>query len=183
MPSFKICLLFVAGSLLVSEFKMKIFEEVPVESVDNQFMEYLLLFAGLCILIMALMFFMRLQKNSGHENYKKNDLRTQKTDSGELDFVRCPLCSTPLAKNEDMFSRIYRPMNTPDQRMTVHGCPHCYPVLSPGVKRICPVCGKSVPLEGELVARLFNRSEGKKHVMITGCSECCGMKKKNKDVQ
>lgn len=150
-----------------------------IESVDNQFMEYLVLFAGLCILILALMLFMKFKKSSQPESSKSNALRTQKTESGTVDFVRCPLCSTPLAKNEDMFSRIYRPMNTPDQRMTVHGCPHCYPVLSPGVKRICPVCGKNVPLEGELVARLFNRSEGKKHVMITGCSECCGVRKKS----
>ena len=134
-------------------------------------MDYFFMFVGAVILILALLIFMKFKKMQ-KKSTAKNDLRTQKDENGKIDFVRCPLCSTPLAKNEDMFSRIYRPMNTPDQRMTVHGCPHCYPKMEPGVKRICPVCGKEVPLDGELIARLFNRTEGKKHVMITGCSVC-----------
>ena len=139
-------------------------------------MDYFFLFIGSVILILALMIFMKFKKMQARTPQKGNNLRTQKNESGGIEFVRCPLCSTPLAKNEDMFSRIYRPMNTPDQRMTVHGCPHCYPRPEPGVRRTCPVCGKEVPLEGELIARLFNRTEGKKHVMITGCSVCYGKK-------
>lgn len=135
-------------------------------------MDYFFLFIGSILLILALMIFLKYRKMQQKSIPRDNGLRTQKNESGGIEFVRCPLCSTPLAKNEDMFSRIYRPMNTPDQRMTVHGCPHCYPRPEPGVKRICPVCGKEVPLEGELIARLFNRTEGKKHVMITGCSIC-----------
>lgn len=135
-------------------------------------MDYFFLFIGSVILILALLIFMKFKKMQARTAPKDNGLRTQKNENGGVEFVRCPLCSTPLAKNEEMFSRIYRPMNTPDQRMTVHGCPHCYPRPEPGVKRLCPVCGKEVPLEGELIARLFNRTEGKKHVMITGCSVC-----------
>ena len=137
-------------------------------------MDYFFLFIDSVILILALMIFMKFKKMQARTPQKDNNLRTQKNESGGIEFVRCPLCSTPLAKNEDMFSRIYRPMNTPDQRMTVHGRPHWYPRPEPGVRRTCPVCGKEVPLEGELIARLFNRTEGKKHVMITGCSVCCG---------
>ena len=136
-------------------------------------MDYFFLFIGTVILILALLLFLKFRKSPQNPDRKKNDgLRTQKDENGKIDFVRCPLCSTPLAKNEDMFSRIYRPMTTADQRMTVHGCPHCYPAPEPGVKRTCPVCGKEIPLDGELIARLFNRTEGKKHVMITGCSVC-----------
>ena len=40
------------------------------------------------------------------------------------------------------------------------------------VRLVCPVCGKSVPADGHLVARLFNKTQGKKHVMIVGCSSC-----------
>ena len=136
-------------------------------------MDYFFLFIGIVILILALLMFFKFRKNQQIPQ-KTENLRTQKDENGKIDFVRCPLCQTPLAKNEDMFSRIYRPMNTPDQRMTVHGCPHCYPNPEPGVRRTCPVCGKEVPLDGELIARLFNRTEGKKHVMITGCSVCYG---------
>lgn len=134
-------------------------------------MDLILLFFGSIILILALMFFLKFKKMQSKMPGESN-LRTQKDENGKVDFVRCPLCSSPLAKNEDLFSRIYRPMTTPDQRMTVHGCPHCYPRIEAGLKRNCPVCGKEVPLNGELIARLFNRSEGKKHVMITGCTEC-----------
>lgn len=63
-------------------------------------------------------------------------------------------------------------MDTADQRMTVQGCPHCYPVPEPNVKRTCPVCGKPIGLDGELLARLFNRTKEKKHVMIVGCKNC-----------
>jgi hypothetical protein len=88
-------------------------------------------------------------------------------------LVNCPLCGSPLASGENLVSRIYRPMTVPDQRCTIAGCPHCYPVCGSGVKRVCPVCGKTVPADGYLIARLFNKTEGKKHVLITGCTECC----------
>ncbi len=135
-------------------------------------MDIFFLFIASVIIIFMLMLYLKFKRTETKYNRNESNLRTQKDENGKTDFVRCPLCSTPLAKNEDMFSRIYRPMNTPDQRMTVHGCPHCYPRPEPGIKRTCPVCGKEVPLDGELIARLFNRTEGKKHVMITGCSVC-----------
>ena len=141
-------------------------------------MDYFFMFIGSIILILALMLFLKFKKSESEPAKKNSNLRTQKNENGAIEFVRCPLCSTPLAKNEDLFSRIYRPMTTPDQRMTVHGCPHCYPKPEAGVKRTCPVCGKEVPLEGELIARLFNRTEGKKHVLVTGCSVCYGGGKK-----
>lgn len=134
-------------------------------------MEYFFLFVGSAIIILALSLFIKYRLAMETKSVDSS-FRTQKNEAGGIEFVRCPMCNTPLAKNEDMFSRIYRPMNTPDQRMTVHGCPHCYPRPEPSVKRICPVCGKQVPLDGCLNARLFNRTEGKKHVMITGCTEC-----------
>ena len=137
-------------------------------------MDIFFLFIASVIIIFMLMLYLKFKRTETKYNRHESNLRTQKDENGKTDFVRCPLCSTPLAKNEDMFSRIYRPMNTPDQRMTVHGCPHCYPRPEPGIKRTCPVCGKEVPLDGELIARLFNRTEGKKHVMITGCSVCYG---------
>lgn len=89
-------------------------------------------------------------------------------------FVNCPLCQSSLLPGEDLFSRVYRPMNVPDQLCTISGCPHCYPIPEPGIQRICPVCHKSLDVkDGHLVARLFNKTEGKKHVIVTGCNHCC----------
>ena len=63
-------------------------------------------------------------------------------------------------------------MNVPDQLMIIMGCPHCYPKMEPGLKRICPVCRKEVAQNQSLTARLFNKSLGKKHVHVIGCSNC-----------
>ncbi len=134
-------------------------------------MNFIMMFFSVILIIIALSYFIKAKFTKSNQN-SSNGLRTQKDSNGATVFVRCPLCETPLAKNENMFSKIYRPMNTPDQRMTVSGCPHCYPRPEPGVQRKCPVCGKTVPIDGYLIARLFNRTEGKKHVMITGCTEC-----------
>lgn len=95
----------------------------------------------------------------------------------KLQNVKCPLCDSSLFKGENLISKVYRPMNVPDQLMTVSGCPHCFPKCEPGVKRICPVCHSEVSANGNLTARLFNKKDGKKHVHILGCSNC--RKKKN----
>ena len=104
---------------------------------------------------------------------KENEKRRNEASLKGL-LVNCPLCSSPLLPGEDLITRIYRPMNVPDQLCTINGCPHCYPVPQNGIERKCPVCHKTVPLkDGHLTARLFNRANGKKHVLITGCTECC----------
>ena len=104
---------------------------------------------------------------------KKSRLIKKTADAKGL-LITCPLCGSYLQKGEDLFSRVYRPMNVPHQLCTISGCPHCYPALEPGLKRECPVCHKQVPMEeGHLVARLFNYADGKKHVVVTGCTECC----------
>lgn len=112
------------------------------------------------------------QRNYGQSaDAAEDSLRTQKDENGNIDFVRCPVCNTPLSKSDNLSSKVFRPMDTPDQRMIVMGCPHCYPVPQAGIKRACPVCGKTIPTDGYLVARLFNHAHNKKHVIITSCSE------------
>ena len=130
------------------------------------------------VLLSVIFFFIRFQGNRSARKRNTEGLRTQKNESGGIEFIRCPLCNTPLAKNENMVSRVFRPMDVSDQRMTVLGCPHCYPKCEPDVERICPVCRANVPMDGYLIARLFNKTAGKKHVMITGCTICYGPKKR-----
>lgn len=124
-------------------------------------MEYILAIAALIIIIAALSWFTSRSR-------KKTPPKPQKGPA----LTNCPMCGSGLSRGENMYSRVYRPMNVPDQRCTISGCPHCYPVCETGVKRQCPVCGKSVASNGYLVARLFNKTEGKKHVMIVGCNGC-----------
>lgn len=109
---------------------------------------------------------------SGHKDIRHR--QAEKSAQKNPSAVRCPVCGAFLIKGEDLISRIYRPMTVPDQLCTINGCPHCYPSVEAGLKRICPICHKEIPVkDGHLVARLFNKKDGKKHVVVTGCTECC----------
>jgi len=89
----------------------------------------------------------------------------------ELNGKHCPLCGSALYRGESVKSVLYpKSGGAPDRLMEIHGCPHCYP--PPGKeKRICPVCKKMVPLEGDVVARVFDKQE-RRHVHVLGCSRC-----------
>lgn len=84
----------------------------------------------------------------------------------------CPLCNSMLYNEENIISRVYKTSTIRDQPCTIHGCLHCFPELEVGVNRTCPVCHKTVPLKGHLDARIFSRANKKKHVHISGCTEC-----------
>ena len=127
-------------------------------------LDYIFMAAAILIILIALQYFVKLRK-------KKKPV--EKTASPRS-FVNCPLCGSPLLPGEDLYSKVFRPMTVNDQRCIIFGCPHCYPRCEPGIKRICPSCHKQVPPDGHLVARLFNKTkDGKKHVVVTGCSVCC----------
>ena len=63
-------------------------------------------------------------------------------------------------------------MDVYDQLCTIYGCPNCYPICKPNLTRTCPVCHQTVPPTGHLDAFLFIRDTGKRHIHITGCTEC-----------
>jgi hypothetical protein len=126
--------------------------------------DYILMAAAVLLILFALRFFIRFNK------HRKEPVPA----STRRSFVNCPLCGSPLLPGEDLFSKVFRPMTVHDQRCIIYGCPHCYPRCEPGVRRTCPSCHKTVPADGHLVARLFNKTkDGKKHVVVTGCSVCC----------
>ena len=104
--------------------------------------------------------------NSG--KYRRNQ---KNKDKGQK-HSNCPLCNSDLYPGENIVSRVYKGFDAKDQACTIHGCPYCYPIPRPGVIRTCPVCHKQVPPNGHLDAHLFLRAEGKRHIHITGCTEC-----------
>lgn len=101
----------------------------------------------------------------------------RRTDSGrKADRTRsgmpCPLCGTPLGPGERLASHIYRA--GADSLSHIFGCPHCNPTeygRSAGTRmtrgpgrlqpRICPVCGRGLPQNGYLIARVFERGAGR----------------------
>lgn len=136
--------------------------------------EYIVLFALVIFIFILLNWFIKWKAYGQKENMQKKAQEARKKAAAKGFVVNCPMCNTVLLPGENLISRVYRPMNVPDQLCTISGCPHCYPVPEAGIKRQCPVCGKNVPLgEGHLTARLFNYADGKKHVVVTGCTECC----------
>lgn len=88
----------------------------------------------------------------------------------------CPLCGTALGPGVNLVSRVFGTLSeNPDeeQRCTIQGCPHCYgDGVGEGRRRSCPVCGKDVPPQGWLVARMWMQRSGRRHVRIIGCTEC-----------
>ncbi|WP_318661327.1 hypothetical protein [Treponema sp.] len=136
-------------------------------------MEYLILGLAVVVIIVALSYFSNLVKKPKEGQGGRAKSKAGASSNVNPGFVTCPVCNTPLAKGQNLISKVYRPMDVPDQRCTINGCPHCYPRPEPGVRRQCPCCKKEIPLNGYLIARLFNYKNNKKHVMVTGCSECC----------
>lgn len=134
----------------------------------NKIMAYVVMGMAVTVIIIAISYFSNLNK----ADKKVGQAKTQ-NKTGGVSLVTCPMCNMPLEKGQNLISKVYRPMDVPDQRCTINGCPHCYPRPEPGIKRQCPCCKKEVPVNGYLIARLFNYANKKKHVMITGCSECC----------
>lgn len=137
-------------------------------------MYYFLAAIALIVLIILLNFYIKYKNRL--ENEKKQKLKAknrQVAAKAKGLLVNCPLCNSILLPGEDLFTKVYRPMTVHDQLCTIDGCPHCFPIPEPAVKRECPVCHKEVPIKtGHLIARLFNKTQGKKHVIVTGCTEC-----------
>lgn len=118
--------------------------------------------ASAAVIIALVYWILRIQ--NGKKSFVKRERMVQP--------VKCPLCQSELFVGENIISKVFRPMNVPDQLMIVMGCPHCYPICEPGLTRTCPVCHKTVGQEQSLTARLFNKQLGKKHVHVVGCSNC-----------
>lgn len=126
-------------------------------------------FMGLSfVLIIALLCFIFLRIESRKMNGSKKMIKKAEGPG----FAKCPLCDMPLPIGDNIYTKVYRPMNVPDQRCIVMGCIHCYPKVEPGLRRVCPVCHKEVPINGNLIARLFNKRDGSKHIHIVCCTEC-----------
>lgn len=130
---------------------------------------------AIIIIVAAISFIIEFSKT------RRNSTKTKKREKLALDgrpaIVNCPLCGSRLLPGEEIVSKVFRPMNVPEQRIIISGCPHCYPVCEAGVARECPKCHKAVGKDGHLVAHLFNLKNGKKHVTVTGCTSCCKYEK------
>ena len=130
--------------------------------IPSSFYLVFLVFLGIFLLVFAYSLFTAGRKSVGTG---KRIRRGYVGDSGV-----CPVCETILGKGEQIKSALYP--GESDRICHIFGCPHCHPYLQDSVRRVCPVCKKTVPQEGYLIARLFERPNNKRHVHILGCTGC-----------
>lgn len=126
---------------------------------------FIFIFAGAGLLLILWSLRSKFAVSNKTTKQKGKNQKNQKT-------TPCPLCNSMLYQGENLVTRIYSGMEAKEQRATIHGCPYCFPVPSLAVKRTCPVCHQTVPPSGHLDAFLFIRDTGKRHIHITGCTEC-----------
>lgn len=125
-------------------------------------MEYFLLAIAASIIIALLLTYLKFSREKKEREIRKKNLKE----------VRCPICSSNLYVGENIYSKVYRPRDIPDQLCTISGCPHCFPKLENNVNRRCPVCHNNLSTDQALTARLFNKNMGKNHIHILGCPNC-----------
>ena len=76
-------------------------------------MEFLLI---ACVALVILLLYFGFIKN----DLKKSGKNLQKNqNSTGVVFARCPLCDSPLRQGENLISKVYRPMDVPDQFCTI----------------------------------------------------------------
>ena len=113
----------------------------------------------------------------GKKNKSKiKDEPQKQTKAAVPSKTYCPLCDSTLTPGINLFSKVYRPLSSQiddEQHCTIQGCPYCYSKDGQKKKRrSCPVCGRPVPMNDSLVARMTMQKSGRRHVHIIGCTEC-----------
>lgn len=132
-------------------------------------MDYLLMGLAATVIVAALMYFKyQAQQNKAIAKQKK------RSGNGMGCFANCPVCGTMMLPGENLVTKVFTTSGqVNDQICYIYGCPHCFPVCEPGIKRSCPVCKKNVEQKQYLLARRFNKTKsGTPHVIVNGCGNC-----------
>jgi predicted nucleic acid-binding Zn ribbon protein len=90
---------------------------------------------------------------------------------GKKSKLPCILCGAALARGETLKSDEFK--SADHSTVHIHGCPHCRDGARP---RTCPVCGRTMPEGDYLTGRMWITRKGKKHLHVSGCTQCAGRK-------
>ncbi len=129
--------------------------------IPGSFYTVFLIFIGIALFVFAYGIF-------SSASWKHRTGRQRKGIPGEKGI--CPLCGTAMQGDEQLKSAVFP--GKKDRICHIFGCPHCHPYKEPQLSRTCPVCHGTVPAEGYLIARMFDRTDKRKHVHILGCTGC-----------
>ena len=119
----------------------------------------------------------------GRSDYRLLADRMAKRSRARLEVLKpCPLCGSMLRRGETVHSVVFsgpaykqaastkRSRRPDDSIAHLFGCPYCHPA-NESRPRTCPVCSRTVPAGGYVIARMFERPD-RKHVHVLGCTEC-----------
>lgn len=92
----------------------------------------------------------------------------------------CPLCGSGLEKGQRLKTKVIEivsstsrgaPKGVKENRAEIYGCPYCWP-FSKEHPRTCPSCRQQLGETDIVFARYFERTEGKNHLHVLGCTRC-----------
>lgn len=154
-----------------------------MESIIGEMGRCMIEYIGLIVLavIICVLFFL-LFRVKAFSSDKRDRNGKKDGEKEELGYRSCPLCARLLKKGETVHTVVYgaskaNTADSPSERPAeIYGCPYCYPPNRDN-PRICPVCKKTVPEDGFVMARMFERPE-KRHVHVLGCTGCRGPRRK-----
>jgi C4-type Zn-finger protein len=114
------------------------------------------------------------KNRSGKSWWRRGKSADRGAESSSL--KTCPICGELLEKGQLVKSIVFqggvKVGNVSEKASHIFGCPFCYPANNKNL-RICPVCRQLLPLDGYLVARMFERPDReRKHVHVLGCTAC-----------
>ncbi|HUX11798.1 MAG TPA: hypothetical protein VMW87_02150 [Spirochaetia bacterium] len=118
--------------------------------------------------VTGLLLFTLFRMRRGGYTFLSDHMATKTRNALEV-LKPCPICHTMLKRGETVHSIVFGKKNE-DTIAHLFGCPYCYPDNRKHA-RICPVCHKTLPAEGYLFARMFEK-KGKRHVHVLGCTVC-----------
>lgn len=129
----------------------------------------------LAAIIVILLFSIR---TLGRGNYNQLAAKMADKDRHKIEVLKpCPVCGHLNRKNETVHSVYYsksakgHKLPVDEIHTEIFGCPYCWPANDEH-PRVCPVCKKTLPPDGFLVARTFRKPGQKDHVHVIGCTEC-----------
>ena len=153
-------------------FSVEISNKVGYYNSMDQVLE-LIIYAVIVTIFLSLFYFLIINPHLRKKEYKlskyqkdQHGIQHKKQGNG---IRTCPVCNQGLETGMRIHSKLVR-SSSGGQYMHIYGCPYCWPENTT-YQRVCPVCQKTVPKNGFLVARYYEK-RGARHVHVIGCSGC-----------
>lgn len=121
----------------------------------------------------------------GRRDYQGLALSMAKRERKHFEVLKpCPLCSELLRRGETVKSKVIEiAAGRPGDRFAgnrlgvketiahLFGCPHCWPSNAEH-PRVCPYCKARLGKDDYVVARYFEKEQGRNHLHVLGCTIC-----------